>query len=48
MPKATSKAQQRWYYAAEARGEVPKGTAKKHARSGKSYKKLPARKGKKR
>jgi len=44
MPKATSKAQQRWYFAAEKRGEVPKGTAKRHARSGKSYSKLPAKK----
>ena len=46
MPKATSKAQQRWFFAAEKRGELPKGTAKKHARKGKAYKKLPARKGK--
>ena len=46
MPKATSKAQQRWFFAAEKCGELPKGTAKKHARKGKAYKKLPARKGK--
>lgn len=48
MPKATSKAQQRWYFAAEKRGQVKPGTAKAHARKGKSYSKLPARKGKKR
>jgi len=47
MPKATSKAQQRFFFAAEKRGQVKPGTAKRHARSGKAYKKLPARKGKK-
>jgi len=46
MPKATSKAQQRWFFAAEKRGQLKPGTAKRHARKGKAYKKLPAKKGK--
>lgn len=44
MPRATSKRQQRWFFAAERRGELKKGTAKRHARSGKAYKRLPSRK----
>jgi hypothetical protein len=43
VPKARSKKQQAWYYAAERRGQLPKGTAKRHARSGSAYKKLPNR-----
>jgi hypothetical protein len=43
MPKAVSKKQQRWFFAAEARGQLKKGTAKRHARKGKAYKKLPMR-----
>jgi hypothetical protein len=42
MPKASSKRQQRWFFAAERRGQLPKGTAKRHARKGKSFKKMPA------
>jgi hypothetical protein len=42
-----SKAQMRWMFAAEARGELPKGTAKRWARHTKNIKKLPERKGKK-
>lgn len=38
-----SKAQQRWMFSAEARGELPKGTAKKWARHTKNIKKLPER-----
>jgi hypothetical protein len=48
MPKATSKAQQRWFFAAERRGQLKKGTAKRHARKGKAFKKLPGRKRRKR
>jgi hypothetical protein len=44
MPKAKSKAQQRLFFAKERRGELPKGTAKRHAQKGKAYKSLPARK----
>jgi|307.fasta_scaffold00350_14 hypothetical protein len=49
MPKATSKAQQRWFFAQAGKkgSKITMATAKKHARSGKSYKKLPNRKGKK-
>lgn len=43
MPKAKSRAQQRWFFAAERRGQLKKGTAKRHARKGKAYKKLPNR-----
>ena len=47
MPKATSKAQQqRWFFYAERTGKLKKGTAKRHARKGKAYKRLPNRKGK--
>ncbi len=38
-----SKAQMRWMFAAEDRGEVPKGTAKRWLEHTKSVKKLPAR-----
>jgi hypothetical protein len=38
-----SKAQQRWMFAAEARGELPVGTARRWARKTKSIKKLPER-----
>jgi hypothetical protein len=46
MPKAKSKAQQRWWFA-QARKKSSKITmkqAKAHARKGKAFKKLPARK----
>lgn len=36
-----SKAQQRWMFAAESRGEVPKGTAREWAHKTKDIKKLP-------
>lgn len=39
-----SKAQMRWMFAAEARGELPKGTAKRWAEHTKNIKKLPERK----
>lgn len=38
-----SKAQQRWAFAAERKGELAPGTAKRWAKSGKEYKSLPAR-----
>lgn len=44
MPKAQSKAQQRWWFAAADRGEVSTDQAKAHARGGKSFKRLPGRK----
>ena len=44
MPKASSKAQQRKLFAMERRGQLKKGTAKRHARKGKAFKRLPARK----
>jgi len=40
-----SKAQMRWMYAAEERGEVPKGTARRWAEHTKSIRSLPAKKG---
>lgn len=43
MPKAKSKRQQRWFFAAERRGQLKKGTARRHARRGKAYKRLPTR-----
>jgi hypothetical protein len=43
MPKAKSKKQQRWFFAAERRGQLKKGTARRHARKGKAYKRLPTR-----
>lgn len=36
-----SKAQQKWMFAAEARGDVPKGTAKEWAHKTKNIKRLP-------
>lgn len=39
-----SKRQQRWMFAAEARGEVPKGTAKRWARETKNIEDLPEKK----
>jgi len=36
-----SKSQQRWMFAAESRGEVPKGTAQEWAHATKSIKALP-------
>lgn len=51
MPKATSKAQQRFFGAIASGSITRKGLSKAEARSrlqsGKSYKKLPARKKKK-
>jgi uncharacterized protein YjhX (UPF0386 family) len=44
MPKAKSKAQQRKLFALARRGEISMATAKKHARKGKAFKALPARK----
>jgi hypothetical protein len=44
VPKATSKRQQRWFFAAERRGQLPKGTAKRHAKKGKAFKAMPTRK----
>jgi hypothetical protein len=44
MPKAKSKAQQRLFFALANRGEISKASAKRHARKGKAYKALPARK----
>jgi len=50
MPKATSKAQQRWFWAASRRrgSGITPAIAKAHSRSGKAFKRLPARKGRKR
>ena len=42
-----SKAQQRWMFAAEQRGELPKGTARRWAHHTKNLKRLPARKSRK-
>jgi len=42
-----SKAQMRWMFAAERRGEVPKGTAKRWAHETSSIKSLPEKKSKK-
>jgi hypothetical protein len=39
-----SKAQQKWMFAAEARGEVPVGTARRWAHETPNIKSLPARK----
>jgi uncharacterized protein YjhX (UPF0386 family) len=43
MPKAKSKAQQRKFFALARKGKISLATAKKHARKGKAFKKLPAR-----
>lgn len=42
-----SKAQMRWMFAAERRGELPKGTAKRWAEHTKNIKSLPERVSKK-
>jgi hypothetical protein len=44
MPKATSKAQQRKYFALARQGKISQATARAHARKGKAFKKLPTRK----
>jgi hypothetical protein len=44
MPKATSKAQQRKYFALARQGKISTTQAKAHAHKGKSFSKLPARK----
>jgi hypothetical protein len=44
VPKATSKAQQRKFFALARQGKISTATAKRHARKGKSFKKLPAKK----
>ena len=44
MPKARSKAQQRKLFALARRGKISVATAKRHARKGKAYKSLPAKK----
>jgi hypothetical protein len=44
MPKAQSKAQQRKLFVLARRGKISMATAKKHARKGKAFKALPARK----
>lgn len=44
MPKATSKAQQRKFFALAKRGKISMASAKRHARRGKAYKRLPSRK----
>lgn len=43
MPKASSKAQQKWWFAQAGKkdSKITMAQAKKHARSGKAYKKLP-------
>lgn len=43
MPKATSKAQQRKYFALARKGQISTATAKAHARKGKAFKSLPPR-----
>lgn len=48
MPKAKSKAQQRKLFALARRGKISMASAKRHARKGKAFKALPARKRKKR
>jgi uncharacterized protein YjhX (UPF0386 family) len=44
MPKATSKAQQRKLFALANRGKISMASAKRHAKRGKAFKALPARK----
>lgn len=39
-----SKSQQRFLYAAEARGDVPKGTSARFSKETKSFSKLPEKK----
>lgn len=45
MPKARSKAQQRWWWAQAAKpgSKITKAQARRHSRSGKAFKRLPAR-----
>ncbi len=43
MPKAVSKLQQRKLFALERRGELPTGTARRHALKGEAFAKLPKR-----
>lgn len=43
MPDASSKAQQRFFFAAERRGDLPRGTAKRKAMSGPAFARLPER-----
>ena len=47
MPKATSKAQQRKFWALARHGKMSKAEARKRSVRGKAYKKLPSRKRKK-
>jgi hypothetical protein len=44
VPKATSKAQQRKFFALAKQGKISMATAKRHAQKGKTFKSLPARK----
>jgi hypothetical protein len=44
MPKARSKAQQRKFFALARQGKISMATAKRHARKGKAFRRLPARK----
>ena len=43
MPKAKSRAQQRKLFALANRGEITEEQAKKHARRGKAFRRLPER-----
>lgn len=43
MPKATSKAQQRLFFALARRGKISMASAKRHARKGKAFDRLPSR-----
>ena len=43
MPKAKSKAQQRFFFAQARNGTISLAEARRRARKGKAYKKLPAR-----
>lgn len=43
MPKARSRAQQRWWFAQARKGKFSMAQAKAHARKGKAFKRLPAR-----
>jgi len=44
MPKATSKAQQRKFWAMAGRGKITEAQARAHSKEGKAYKRLPERK----
>lgn len=48
LPKASSKVQQRKFFALARAGKISKASARRHARSGKAFKSLPTRKGRKR